>query len=371
MKKIVFLIDNLKGGGAEKAIKIIIEGLTQQDVKPILILLENQQDYHLNEDVEVHSLSKKTNKYNFIFLLWKLSKLLNTINPDIVFATNTMSQVLVLFSKPFNRAKRIINFQADLSKHYENRKYSFFFFSKVLLLSDGYCFISKGIYNNLQGKIPDKEIFFVPNPIDFNEIDTLQDEPIEEQYAHIFNKKVIINIGRLTAQKGQWILLEAFSKIQDDYNMIILGVGEKEQELKKLAEKLNIADRVFFIGFQRNPFKFLKNSHIFVLSSLFEGFGNVIVEAMRCGLPIISTDCPSGPGEILSLTYSSKNNNHLQKTDFGILVQTNHAENLSKAMHLLLKDELLLQHYRQQSLIRSETYKEDKIITQFINQLLK
>ena len=372
MKKIVFLIDNLKGGGAEKAIKIIVEGLYEKGFNPIVILLENQQDYILKDGIEVYSLSQIMNKFNFIGLYFKLLKLLRQLKPDIIYATNSKAQILSLLSKPFFNTKRIINIQVDLTKQYEGREYIFNFYNKLLNYADSYSFISYGIYDNLKNKIPQKDKVFIPNAIDFDEIDRLKIENIEDKYKSIFEKKVFITIGRLTEQKGQWILLEAFSKIKEDSNLVILGSGEKEEELKKLAKKLGIEKRVFLLGFQKNPFKFLYNADIFVLSSLWEGFGNVIVEAMRCELPIISTDCPSGPREILApssdIFKRLVDNNEF--CEFGILSPVDDDINLSLAMNEMIKDDKLSIKYKEQSILRANDYSKNIVVDSFIEKVL-
>lgn len=372
MKKIVFLIDNLKGGGAEKAIKIIVEGLYEKGFNPIVILLENQQDYILKDGIEVYSLSQIMNKFNFIGLYFKLLKLLRQLKPDIIYATNSKAQILSLLSKPFFNTKRIINIQVDLTKQYEGREYIFNFYNKLLNYADSYSFISYGIYDNLKNKIPQKDKVFIPNAIDFDEIDRLKIENIEDKYKSIFEKKVFITIGRLTEQKGQWILLEAFSKIKEDSNLIILGSGEKEEELQKLAKKLGIEKRVFLLGFQKNPFKFLYNADIFVLSSLWEGFGNVIVEAMRCELPIISTDCPSGPREILApssdIFKRLVDNNEF--CEFGILSPVDDDINLSLAMNEMIKDDKLSIKYKEQSILRANDYSKNIVVDSFIEKVL-
>jgi glycosyltransferase involved in cell wall biosynthesis len=373
MKKIVFLIDNLKGGGAEKAINIIVEGLYDKGLNHVVILLENQLDYKLKNGIEVHSLSQRITKYNFILLGFKLLKLLKTLSPDIIYATNTKAQILSLITKPFYKAERITNIQVDLTKQYEGREYIFNLFNKLLNNTDKFSFISYGIYENLKDKIPKKENIFIPNAVDFYEIDRLKTEGIEPEYEHIFERKVFITIGRLTEQKGQWILLEAFSKIEEGSNLVILGSGEKEAELKDLAKTLGIEKNVFFLGFQKNPFKFLYNADIFVLSSLWEGFGNVIVEAMRCELPIISTDCPSGPREILSpcsdIFHRLKRENEL--CEFGILTPVDDSVNLSNSMNKILEDDILQRKYKEQSILRVNDFSKEIIVAKFIKYVLE
>jgi len=371
MKKVVFIIDNLKGGGAEKAIKIIVEGLYEKGIDPILILLENKLDYSLNKNIKIFSLSKNITKYSFFLLYFKLLKLLKEINPDIIYATNTKSQILALFAKKFIESKLFINIQVDLTKQYENRKYIFKFFSLLLNNADAYSFISRGIYESLKDKIPKKEIIFISNPIDFKEIDKLKLEEIEKEYKSIFNKKVIINIGRLTKQKGQWILIEAFKDLDCDCNLLIIGTGEKEKELRDLIKKYSLENRVFLIGFHKNPFKFLYRSDIFVLSSLWEGFGNVIVEAMRCELPIISTDCKSGPREILAPNTGYKELKDIEIGEYGILVPVENSSKLTEAISLLYNNNDLQINFKNKSKIRANDFSKEKIVDLFIKKIVK
>ena len=108
--------------------------------------------------------------------------------------------------------------------------------------------------------------------------------------------------GRLESQKGFKYLLEAFSKVSAkiEARLAILGRGSQMDELKRLSEKLGITSNVVFLGFQKNPYKYLANGDLFVLSSLWEGFPNALAKAMACGIPVVSTDCPSGPSEIIT-----------------------------------------------------------------------
>src|SRR5699024_364664 len=112
---------------------------------------------------------------------------------------------------------------------------------------------------------------------------------------------VILAIGRLTYQKGFDILIEAFRKISKKYSMklIILGEGEQRQELELLINKYALGDRISLQGFVDNPYRYMKRAAIFVLPSRWEGFPNVLVEAMACGVPVVATTCPGGSIEIL------------------------------------------------------------------------
>lgn len=131
----------------------------------------------------------------------------------------------------------------------------------------------------------------------------------------------ILTVGSLKPVKNHALLLRAFADLsRADARLMLLGQGQKEDALRALSSELGIADRVIFAGFHSDPSPFYATADLFVLSSDHEGFGNVIVEALSFGLPVVSTDCPSGPGEIL------------QGGRFGRLVQVGDAPALARAM---------------------------------------
>ena len=132
---------------------------------------------------------------------------------------------------------------------------------------------------------------------------------------NIKKENLIIGIGRLTRQKNFFLLIKAFRNIlikYPNYHLIILGEGEQKEFLKKEANKLRIKEKIFFLGYQDNVYKYLLNADCFVLTSLWEDPGFVILEAALSNIPIISSNCPNGPNEILSNGqngYLFKNNN--------------------------------------------------------------
>lgn len=137
--------------------------------------------------------------------------------------------------------------------------------------------------------------YVIPNP-------ALSVNVAEISSDKLLVKPSAIAMGRLHPQKGFDLLLQAFAQLKDCYpewNLTILGEGELRPQLESLRDRLQLCDRVHFPGAVKNPHDFLKQADIFVMSSRFEGFPNALCEAMACGLPVISTDCPSGPKEII------------------------------------------------------------------------
>lgn len=138
------------------------------------------------------------------------------------------------------------------------------------------------------------------NPVISDNDFEMMSEPVSHSW---FDGKsdVIVAAGRLSEEKDFETLLRAYERVgsQRDVRLVILGEGSKRPELESLAEELEIGDTVDMPGFVDNPYKYMAHADVFAMSSVSEGFGNVLVEAMACGTTVVSTDCPHGPGEIL------------------------------------------------------------------------
>ena len=207
---------------------------------------------------------------------------------------------------------------------------------------------------------------------------------VEEEFARICEtKRVIINAGRLTEQKGQRHLVKAFYKVVEevtDVHLVILGTGELETELKQLAIDLDIADKVYFAGFVYNPYDYISKSELFVFSSIVEGLGNILIETMACGVPIISTDCDCGPRELLAPgTDISKSTDEIEYGEYGILVPVcNRVENdtnkqsisdkelmLGVAIVELLQNQASKKEYKRKATEHTKDFMIDKIARQW------
>lgn len=165
----------------------------------------------------------------------------------------------------------------------------------------------------------------------------------------------ILSVGKLKAQKNHRLLIQAFAALDvgQSASLMIVGGGELEGELKTQAEMSGIADRVFFAGFQESLEIFYESADLFVLSSDYEGFGNVLLEALHAGLRVVSTDCPHGPSEILA------------GGKYGALVPVGDAEALTEAMATALSEGI--DSDRQQS--RAAEYLPSRIAQQYLSLL--
>jgi len=163
--------------------------------------------------------------------------------------------------------------------------------------------VSQGVSRDLIGCIglQGNEVRTIYNAIINAELYKLGQEEISHPWFEAQQPPVLLAVGRLSFQKDYTTLIRAFYKVrqQRSVRLLILGEGEERSRLEELVRELGLNEDVKLPGFVHNPYAFMKRASCLVLPSLFEGFGNVLVEALAMGCPVVSTDCPSGPAEIL------------------------------------------------------------------------
>lgn len=194
----------------------------------------------------------------------------------------------------------------------------------------------------------------------------------------------VTTMGRLDSQKGQWHLIRAFKKVISDIpdaQLYILGEGGLEEKLKKLTNDLGLNDNVKFLGFVEAPHAYIMKSRAFVFPSLFEGLGNVLLEAMACDTPCIASDCYSGPREIIAPGTSVKEQlDAIEFAEYGVLVSvgdkdhfnandslTEAEEQLAEAIKLLLTNDEMCKVYKQAAEKRIKDFTPEKITGDWVN----
>lgn len=241
--------------------------------------------------------------------------------------------------------------------------------------------------------VNEDKINVIYNPCDKENIkNSMYKDIMTKEEKDIFESSdnIIITAGRLSEQKGQWHLIRSFSevvKVINDAKLIILGVGEKEVYLRKLIKELNLENNIYLLGHKANPYVYLNKSKVFVFSSLFEGLGNILLEAMACEIPIISTDCDSGPRELLdpkSDIIKTGSADNIIYGEYGILTPvfdgieysasdllTKEELIYSKAIIEILRNRDLLLKYKQKSRERGSDFSVDSITKQWLSLIDK
>ena len=360
-KKVIFLVHTLGGGGGERVVSELSLNLPD-NIKRTIVLFENKVSYpYKGKLVSLNvSLSQKffPKIYNLLVGFLRFRKIVNQEKPDYLISVANAPNVFNIITKG-SSIVRIDNYLTECEKSFWTRIYNFLVkilfnkAAKVVVVSKG---LGEDLVKNLG--IKEEKVKVIYNPIDIKKIQDLSKESLEPKYQEIFKYPVIINIGRLSEQKGQWRLIKAFKEVKKrkkDLKLVILGERKLETYLRKLIKDLSLEDDVYLLGWQKNPYKFLSRSKLFVLSSLWEGLGIAILEAMNCGIPVITSDCKSGPREILAPdTDLGKQTKDIEYAKYGILVPvcsknlpetsnplTRNENILSRAMVELLTDEKL------------------------------
>jgi len=311
MKNIAIIIPNLAGGGAERAMITLAEAFVQANVNCHIFTLEAICEYPINPQIPIHTLPRKIRDLNIpgISILPKsfqkkiianridrfiLEKMDNRV--DLVLSVLTKCDKIMAFSSlnTYLVIQNTITLEhlhnlppKKLSK--KRKKLKNIYLRKKCIA------ISKGVENDFRSLFGKKSrIATIPNPIDLNQITQQGSQPIESLPPNFF-----LHIGRFEKQKRHDNLLKAYASSQVTTPLLLLGKGSLKDEIKELADQLNIAHLIHFVGFKNNPYPYLKQAKSFILSSDFEGLGMVLLESLALETPAISTDCPSGPNEIL------------------------------------------------------------------------
>jgi len=304
-KRLLIVSDNLGGGGVQRVISLLIQYAPKgYDVS--LALTEKKIYYKLRPGTKIYFIHPYKMPLDFLRSLLDLYTVVLRERPSAVMGVKRKIWNLILFLVGVKRIIRVPSYQLYKHKRLREklpyllkRKLLYPRASKIIAVSQQ---IRKFLINEWQIN-PDK-IVVVYNPLDMQLVRNLATEPLNYEEKTLFErKKVIINVARLSKEKGQWHLIRAFksvSKEVPDARLVILGNGVLKNYLEKLISDLNLRNKVFLLGWRSNPFKYMARSFLFCFPSLWEGFGNAIVEALACGLPVMSADCLSGPREILA-----------------------------------------------------------------------
>lgn len=304
--KIAFLLNSVKGYGVQKTAITLANGINRVSNDTIMIFVSNSEQ-EASEEIADSIAVKFSGKKGFLRSLPFVMKQINHKKIDIVYAPIFHYGLVLSFLSLlgfFRNQKIIVSSANDIRSSLNSRKSRCVFYLASLFnrFADHAVALNKKMANDFISylHIPNNKITTIYNPVYRDEIETLSQEPLDYPFFHDPSTKVVLAVGRLTTQKGFPLLLKAFARVEDkNIRLLILGEGAMRNELNALSKELGIEDRVDMPGFVDNPFPYFAQADLFVLSSIWEGFGNVLVEALACGASIVSTNCQSGPEEIL------------------------------------------------------------------------
>ncbi|KFF24334.1 glycosyltransferase [Chryseobacterium vrystaatense] len=299
MKKIsvIFILPDLETGGAERIVTTIANHLSRDRFEPKILLLRKQGGYlnFLKKDVEIIDINTERIRHSLKPILGEIYRR----KPDIVFSGfGEVNAYLALFIKLFPRTKFIARETNVVSEHVTRKEIKFFYnfynnYQKIIAQSDD---MMSDLIENFN--IRKKKIVKINNPVDFDFIDgKLAGSAKPECFK--YNHKNVVAIGNLSARKGFDNLLKVFSRLKNEnIQLHILGDGKDKEILLQMKDFLGLKN-VIFHGRQDNPYQFLKYADLFVLSSRYEGFPNVLLEAGACGTYSLANNCPGGINEII------------------------------------------------------------------------
>lgn len=378
MSKFVFLINSFTSGGAEKVMTILINKFQQQKFDVEIICLEKDFFYSLSDDIKITYLSNfdgsesglKKLLYIPIFA-WRLQKYLKKNNITLVqshlYRANYVNVLSCLLGG--GQSTQIVNH--GIASRYRLKgllgKINLFLINYLYGRADLLITISQAMRNDMQNlfNFKNKQIV-INNPYDIDSINKLKQEQITE-FDFMPKKRYLINVGRLISLKRNKDILMVLQRLPENIELILLGDGEEKENLFQLAEELKIRQRVHFLGNVDNPYKYVSMCDLFVNCSESEGFPNVLVESMICKIPIISSDCMSGPREILApdTDFSFQLQEGIEKAEYGILFPVGDIDSLSEAIKQLLNNKELKDTYREKAYQRAHDFSVDKIIEQY------
>lgn len=294
----------------------------------------------------------------------RLIRLIRAIRPDLVVSVLRYANVATLLAARLSRVRTrvIVNEQnhpeMELTQH-AGAALKWRILRWTYPLADGVTAISRGIADALIRRVglPPSRVRVIPNPIDVHAVAALAAGPCPHAWlAYPSPIPVLVAAGRLVAQKGFDTLLRAFRQVRDarGARLVILGTGPLEHALRALRDRLGLAADVDFPGFDPNPYPYFARAACLVVASRYEGFGNVIVEGMTCGTPVVATRCLSGPEEIIT------------DGGTGLLVPVDDVGALSEAILRVLSDQSTAARLRAEGLARALEFSVDRIAARYL-----
>ena len=377
--KLLIFINSLNLGGAERVVSHLLHHLND-DFDIHLAMYSNQIDYEIPSNIPIFDLGQPLDEghINVFLKLPSLSYRLyryckkHNIRRSVAFLNrpcyvNALMRTLWRYKGTIVMCERthqstLLAPNSLLFRLITKRLVSFAYKRADLVLVNSFA-SKQDLQENFHVKKPMQVIY---NPVDIDKIRKQSEEPCSIDFEK--NCFYFISVGGFRKEKNIHFLLDAFFIIKHlPVKLILVGSGSLREELEKKVDDLGMNNQVLFTGYDSNPYKYVKRSNCYILSSYVEGFPNVLLEALACEKPIISTDCKSGPRELLApgtdLHYSTTSS--YETAEYGILTPVNDVANLAASMRKMYDDKKLREQYESKAMERARQFDVSETIQFF------
>lgn len=364
MQKLGIFIYSLGSGGAERVVATLMPILSLQ-YEVHLILMNDTISYEIPEGVSVHFLEhSKPNEMPLLklvklpILALRYKKLCENLGIDKQFVLLNRPNYVALLARLFGlKTKLVINECTTPSIMYAknnatcivNKMLIRFLYPKADLILANSKGNEEDLINNFGIKQGQCKILY--NAVNLEKIDKLSKESIQ------IEDKFILNVGRLDRGKNHSLLIKAFARCESPYKLVILGEGPLQAELLNLISQLKLQDRVNLLGFDPNPYKYMSKCEFFVCASSYEGFSNVLIEALACHCAVVCSDHKSGARELF------------RDNEFGLLIKVNDEDALVEGLKTMSEDEHLRNNFKQKAGHRASDFDAIKISRELLTYL--
>lgn len=307
-QRVALFVPSLRGGGAERVMLNLAKGFAERGLKVDLVLARAEGPYLSRVPRLVRVVDLKA--FRVLASLTGLVRYIQRERPFALLSALHHANVVALWARKLASVpvRVVVSVHTNLSRATANApnlrarimpRWVRLFYP----WADAIVAVSSGVAEDLvrHTGIPPEKIHVIYNPVVTPDLFVRAEEPIEHPWFAPGQCPVVLGVGRLTPSKDFSTLIRAFALVRKvrAARLMILGEGEERPRLEALVQELGLEDDIQLPGFVENPYKYMKRSALFVLSSRWEGLPTVLIEAAALGVPVISTDCPSGPAEIL------------------------------------------------------------------------
>lgn len=358
-KPVAVYLPSLEGGGAERVMVILANGLAQRGHRVDLILAKAEGPYLAEVAPEVRVVDLASRR-----VLASLPRLISYLQRErpraILSALNHANLVMIIARELSGTSCRLVISERRSASGDPPGFTTFathWLMRRLYSRADKVIAVAQALADELitEFGLPSERVIAIPNPVDVDGIRALATENIDHPWVGSDEPPLFLAVGRLAVEKDYPTLLQAFAKVHTKRpcRLLILGEGELRSQLSDTIRALGLSDSAQLLGFQSNPYKWMRACAVYVMSSQAEGFPNSLAQAMACGARIVSTDCKTGPNEIL------------EAGKWGALVPVGDPDALAQAMEAALEHPNPMEGTR-----RVEDFQPHQIIAMYENALM-